>query len=90
MHFILRYLYDIFHMEDQDRDDTSTFDMESWSLLNVFTAATKIQFTSVDCGVFLMKFVHLLRQSIDVSSLSQNDVATYRRELATLIQDRST
>jgi hypothetical protein len=90
MQFILRYLYDIFHMEDQDRDDTSTFDMESWSLLNVFTAATKIQFTSVDCGVFLMKFVHLLRQSIDVSSLSQNDVATYRRELATLIQDRST
>ena len=59
--------------------------MADWKLVNVFTATTKIQFNSVDCGIFLMKFVQMLQQSNDVSELCQNNMVSYRDELVTII-----
>lgn len=29
--------------------------MESWSLMNVCSETTKMQFNSIDCGIFLIK-----------------------------------
>ena len=92
MSFIVRYLSDIFYM--RDRGDNETWHMgdrdnyiNSWTLVNVFTADSRIQFNAVDCGVFLMKFVQLLGQSGDISVLNQNGVPAYREELVVLIQN---
>ena len=91
MWFVVMYLHDMFHMEERGQDDTAVrFNMSDWKLVNVFTAATKLQFNYVDCGIFLMKFVQFLQQSNDVSELCQNNVVTYREELVTMIQSFQT
>jgi hypothetical protein len=92
MYFIVRYLSDMFHR--RDRGDNETWDMryrddyfKSWTLVNVFTTASRIQFNSVDCGIFLMKFVQLLGQNGDISILNQSDVPAYREEMVALFQN---
>ena len=84
MGFILLYMHDVFHMEELGILD-DPFDNLSWSMMNIFSFETRIQFNSVDCGTFLMKFVQFLQQSVDVGTVSQFSMATYRRELRTLL-----
>ena len=77
---------DIDGMMIGDRGATN-FAMDSWTFINVFTPSTKIQFNSVDCGIFRIRIVQLLRQSVDILSLCQDRVSDYRKELTTLIQN---
>jgi hypothetical protein len=86
MGFILLYMHDVFHMEERGTLD-DPFDNLSWSMMNIFSFETRIQFNSVDCGVFLMKFVQCLQQLVDVGTVSQVNMVTYRRELRTLLQN---
>ena len=90
MWFIVMYLHDMFHMEERGQDAAAVFNMSDWERINVFTATTKIQFNSVDCGVFLMKFIQLVQQSNNVSQLCQNNMVTYREDLVTIIQNFQT
>jgi len=91
MFLILKYLSDMFDMIHGG--DNETWDMEergnyvlSWTIINVFTADSRIQFNAVDCGVFLMKTVHLLGQLGDITVLNQFGVSGYRKEMVMMIQ----
>jgi hypothetical protein len=86
MQFVLLYLHDMFYMIERAPHDTSVFEMSEWSFTNIFTPTSKIQLNSIDCGIFLIKFVQLLGKSINITSLSQDNVSNYRKELVTLIE----
>ena len=87
MNSILSYLSDVFYMKEREKNET--FDRSSWTLINFITEKKKLQFNSTDCGIFLMKFVLLLRESGDIFSLSQQNVNSYRQELVKLFEASS-
>ena len=92
MRLVLRYLHD----ESQRRalgspttppSNSNVFCMADWSTMNVFTQATKIQNNSTDCGVYVMKFVEFLRQSMNVFSITRLNIDEYRQHLVRQLEN---
>ena len=91
MKFICRYLSDEYTKRTCKRPRGAPvppeFVMEAWELNHFYTRENKIQSNSVDCGVYVLKFLELLPG--DLSILSEDCVLNYRTDLIQQIESSS-